>query len=238
MAKKPKLSLAMIMAAWRHLPYCSEPKLGPDEFVVFESWDSKGTRGEHAQKFDAFVADQTRLRLALDERLAAGRYTLDDAALLLGSQTKQNPRPLVELMLESAASGSLKIYPPGSCVHETNPPIRYFYHEAYWDDLNTWVTAELPRLSWRFPNPDKGQSESAKSKSKGNEKKWTAADAERMKREVAQEKAKGTKAYAKVVATRNGISSARMRQIIQSHAPRPSGAKDSIAQIATARPRY
>jgi len=32
--------------------------------------------------------------------------------------------------------------------------VRSFYEEAYWDDLNKWLDAKEPRISWRFPTPN------------------------------------------------------------------------------------
>ena len=64
-------------------------------------------------------------------------------------------------------------------------------------------------------------------------RKWTAADATKMRDEKNEERKKNTRNYAEVVAKRYGISASRMNKIIRDHSPRPVGGKGSIAEMAT-----
>ena len=98
----------------------------------------------------------------LTSRLAAGRYTLEEAALAIEEGTKEGERAaemLVKLMA-AALAGDLLTYEPGRNARYTYgvefaTRVRYFYEETHWDDLNSWLYKNEPRIKFKFPTPDR-----------------------------------------------------------------------------------
>lgn len=88
------------------------------------------------------------------EKLAAGRYTLQEAAAAIGANERAEPMEIK--LLEAARTGALMMYGPGETArysYDINQHIRKYYEEAYWDDLNAWIAANEQRMKFRFPAP-------------------------------------------------------------------------------------
>lgn len=88
------------------------------------------------------------------ERVAAGRYTLDQAIELLCANGGERPEHLLAKLTDAAFSGALPTYAPGAHARYTYSPtvhVRPYYEEAYWNDLNSWLSKNEPRLQFSFP---------------------------------------------------------------------------------------
>lgn len=89
------------------------------------------------------------------EKQAAGRYTLREAAEAIAG-SGERVEPMLEKLLAAAKSGSLAVYGPGeNARYQYGPyaPVRSYYEEAYWSDLNAWLDSNEPRIAFRFPPP-------------------------------------------------------------------------------------
>lgn len=210
MAKKTTLSPEMIKAAWKHIPNCSEPRL-EGESVVYESRDSMGVSTKSAQKFESFVAEQVELRAALDARIAAGRYTLDEAALRIEAETGQDSGEIVKMMVTAVRNKTLQVHCAKSVIPYINPIVRYSNIEAYWQDLNRWIAANLPHLDWKFPEPPSPQTEMAERDKK--EIKWTPAEREELRKKHAELVKSGERAPTRVLASEYGVSETYIKKM-------------------------
>ncbi|WP_147309255.1 hypothetical protein [Cupriavidus taiwanensis] len=89
------------------------------------------------------------------EKQAAGRYTLREAAEAIAA-SGERVEPMLEKLLAAAESASLAVYGPGeNARYQYGPrtPVRSYYEEAYWCDLNAWLDSNEPRIAFRFPAP-------------------------------------------------------------------------------------
>lgn len=91
-----------------------------------------------------------------EERKATGRYTLEMAARVIEQETGERYEGTLRKLMAAAVDASLPVYEPGKLARyeygegAASVP-RWFYEEAYWDDLNSWLTESEPRISFRFP---------------------------------------------------------------------------------------
>ena len=89
----------------------------------------------------------------LKGRCDKGRYWLDEAALVLGTETGERADAMLEKLMEAVRNGLLPVYEPGSLARYQPETVREFNHEVLWEDLNQWLEENEPRILWRFPKP-------------------------------------------------------------------------------------
>ncbi len=89
------------------------------------------------------------------ERRERGRYTLREAAEAFAENTGEQSPVMGDKLMAAVKSGALKVYAPRSEVSYQSETVRDFYEEAYWNDLNAWLASAEPRISWRFPEPQR-----------------------------------------------------------------------------------
>ncbi|TDN68791.1 hypothetical protein [Paraburkholderia sp. BL10I2N1] len=90
-----------------------------------------------------------------EERRALGRYTLNDAGKAIAA-TGERFEALIEKISSAARRGDLPMHAPGERAryeYLDDKPVRPFYEEAYWNDLNTWPENHEPRITFRFDAP-------------------------------------------------------------------------------------
>ncbi len=97
----------------------------------------------------AFQAAQNR---------SAGRYTLEQAAALLATDGGESFKPMLQKLTAAARSGRLSMHNPGENARRDygatdSSVLRIFHEEAFWDDLNAWLSEFESRVTYRFPNP-------------------------------------------------------------------------------------
>lgn len=100
-------------------------------------------------------------------RQAVGRYTLWDAAMVIGDATATPFERVLDALLESANTGELTRYPAGATFpHKPEGRLGALSgDEAYWSDLNAWMQAHKLRGEFAFPEPreaNRAQAASAK----------------------------------------------------------------------------
>jgi hypothetical protein len=83
-----------------------------------------------------------------------GRYFIEEAAQEIAKATGERESDLTKALVEAVEAGILVVYRYGSNIPFKPNPIRVFHDEAFWNDLNEWLEASLPRVDWRFPEPD------------------------------------------------------------------------------------
>lgn len=88
-----------------------------------------------------------------EDKMAAGRYTLSDAANTLERHTGERADGMLTKLRKSVSDSVLPVYEPGKQARYQPSTIREFYEEAHWDDLNKWLADNEPRIAWRFPAP-------------------------------------------------------------------------------------
>jgi len=96
---------------------------------------------------------------ALANRRAEGRYTLEEAALFIGDATGERADELLRKLKDAAHSRALLVYEPGKAARylygdDFASRVREFYEEAYWCDLNEWLSDNEPRVLASFPDPN------------------------------------------------------------------------------------
>lgn len=82
-----------------------------------------------------------------------GRYTLVEAAAMLAEHAGMRLESTLSKLIEAVGREELPVYEPGR--NETHRPqvVRDNYEEAYWNDLNAWLSDNEARISWKFPEP-------------------------------------------------------------------------------------
>ena len=86
-------------------------------------------------------------------RESAGRYTLRQASEEIARHTGESANELVEKFKRTVRDCNLAVHRPGERARYYPETVREFYEEAYWDDLNSWLGANEPRIEWRFTKP-------------------------------------------------------------------------------------
>lgn len=89
----------------------------------------------------------------------AGRYTLEQAAQVLEREADERFETVLDRLVSAAKSGELRMQNPAENFRrdytaEKTKQVRIFYEEAYWDDLNSWLEANEPRVQYKFPAPE------------------------------------------------------------------------------------
>lgn len=92
----------------------------------------------------------------LQERNTQGRYRLKEAANAI-TDDEDIAEQVQRKLMDAAQSGDLPVYLPGQDIRHDyqarGAVVRWFYEEAYWDDLNKWLDAHEQRCAFRFPPP-------------------------------------------------------------------------------------
>jgi hypothetical protein len=83
-----------------------------------------------------------------------GRYNLKEADKKLAKGTGEKEGGFIARLKDAVADGSLLVYEPGSDIPYRPDLVRDFYEEAYWNDLNKWIAESLPRIEWKFSQPN------------------------------------------------------------------------------------
>lgn len=104
------------------------------------------------------------LKLAFNQLLVNGRYTLNDAALAIEVGTNASAKEMVNKLCFAAKNGTLKMFEPKTGARwlygeRFNSRVRDFQEVTTYLELNNWLNENEPLLSWRFPEPqssDKG----------------------------------------------------------------------------------
>jgi hypothetical protein len=117
------------------------------------------TDPEYKTEFNARQIEYTKQREQFFEQelnncIKAGRYTLELASIYIARNSRTDERSILETLMESVREGKLKTYAPGSDGPYKSKVVREFYEEVFWDDLNSWLKNNWPRLGCSFPNPD------------------------------------------------------------------------------------
>ncbi len=98
------------------------------------------------------------LKVAFNQLLANGRYTLNDAALAIEEETNASAKDIVNKLCLAAEKGTLKMF-------DSNTGARWLYGERFnlrvkdflevttYSELNKWLNEYEPLLNWRFPEP-------------------------------------------------------------------------------------
>ncbi|KRB85108.1 hypothetical protein [Noviherbaspirillum sp. Root189] len=116
---------------------------------------------------DTYGGPVNLMRQWADERRAAGRFTLEEAALAIvdgvvrpgkAEAVKthwENDWPLLWSLIQSARTGALPIFSrKGLKIPPDNAPTtEWFERETYWRDLNAWLATNEPNVTFRFPPP-------------------------------------------------------------------------------------
>lgn len=93
----------------------------------------------------------------LQERSTQGRYRLKEAANAI-TDDEDIAEQVQRKLMDAAQSGDLPVYLPGQDIRHDyqarGAVVRWFYEEAYWDDLNKWLDAHEQRCAFRFPPPE------------------------------------------------------------------------------------
>jgi|SRR5579859_762410 len=85
------------------------------------------------------------------EKEAAGRYTLEEAATLIATNTGERESAVLDELMSAVKEGKLTVHEPGRNLPYLPTTVRKFYEEAYWNDLNAWLDGINFRNPWRFP---------------------------------------------------------------------------------------
>lgn len=218
-----------LFKAWQHLPVESKPRIDANGRVTYEVRDSMSS-GTFRESFEAYKSRQKVLRLELDARRAVGRYILDEAALILETEAGLNARDVIDKLVAATEADELPIYLSGRNDNLRKVEVRYFYHEAFWDDLNKWMNAKLPRVAWRFPDPNAGAGSPPSPLISGL--RWTKENREELRREHIAEKVAGNRQPTKTLAEKYGISGTRIRQLKELPGKKSGSIADTITSAS------
>lgn len=129
--------------------------------VTLEQWQDATTeqRQRIVKSIEATKEISWQLTRQNEERIAQGRYTLEQAAELFEKESGERKAVVLRKLRDAAQNGDLPVYEPGHTVRYEYGPgkdtehLREFYEEAYWDDLNKWIGQTEPRCKFRFGEP-------------------------------------------------------------------------------------
>jgi hypothetical protein len=82
------------------------------------------------------------------------RYTLEQAALALHLHAGERYEAMLNRLTDAVKTGALPVYERGKNARYFSPTVREWYEQAFWNDLNSWLAENEPRLEWRFPIPE------------------------------------------------------------------------------------
>jgi hypothetical protein len=148
--------------------------MGKQDKAKKENQAKLGVKYEQQEKAKR---DAERYRLEQFAR-DAGRYSLEEAAEELAQHTGERASTMQDALESATFDRVLKVYKPGETVRYEYPdapdsnvsgPVGHrgeaihaklfgildtrWSEEAYWDDLNAWLIAHEPRITWRFRAP-------------------------------------------------------------------------------------
>ncbi|WP_144157524.1 hypothetical protein [Paraburkholderia sp. BCC1885] len=145
------------------LPAERNPSAGYGEAVYGGIWRIEPARavrwalGNFDRLPDWLTDSQLQQIFAMQEaeKQAAGRYTLREAAKAIAG-TGERFEALEAKLCGAAERRELPVHGPGERAryeYTNGRCARPFYEEAHWDDLNTWLEKNEPRIMFRFPSP-------------------------------------------------------------------------------------
>ncbi|QGZ61081.1 hypothetical protein [Paraburkholderia acidisoli] len=138
-------------------------KLRFDECLDMGPWDTLWNelapqyRLEAAKRCDEIFKFEILKKRFASEKTAAGRYTLAEAARLLAS-SGERLAVVVQMLCDAAERSELPVYSWGErvrFVQTAGDSPSWRSKEAYWDDLNHWLTKHQPRIAYSFSPPKK-----------------------------------------------------------------------------------
>lgn len=103
--------------------------------------------------------DVEKLEQQANERHKTGRYTLREAARKISEADDTGEVAIYENLCRAVFEHALPVYMQGSKSrhkHKENVPLQNigeYDEEAYWEELNTWLENNEPRINFRFPPP-------------------------------------------------------------------------------------
>lgn len=183
----------------------------------------------YGMKQAVYIASEHKARAhQVEDKRNAGRYTLEEAALVLSAATSERANEMIEKFKRAAFSGALPTYEPGKKSlylygDKFASRVREFYEECYWFDLNDWLTKNETQITWRFPTPalqKVGAGDTA-----------TETPQERRTRLISScknKQAAGVKAWKRETAREEGISVQMLDKIIRRETPATTGKAGTI----------
>lgn len=114
----------------------------------------KGTRGLNYEEETELLK---RMEGGAESRRKAGRYTLEEAAFYIGTPNPASIKRIFYALSVAQGNGSLKAYRSGDKISYDIKSENISFpwsDEVYWDDLNTWLEENQPRIGPMFPPPD------------------------------------------------------------------------------------
>jgi hypothetical protein len=171
---------------------CSRESLTPSDVEI--------VRRDLARRVDERVEyyanlhfqEEQRAESMLQFKQKAGRWTLEEAASVLGSKTG-GTRRFLTLLKDAIHKKDLIAYQPGGLLKiEIDPKTQSRkmvgkHLEVYWDDLNCWLETHERRIAYRFPKPDTGTGPEATAEALANEAAASAHVAKPLPRQRYQE---------------------------------------------------
>lgn len=162
---KPSQGSQIVTEAYLQSPYYFSPYLHiPDESDQENSLHySDGCFLEISElKFDSkeiiFAVDMLKQQIK-SRHLASGRYTVEEASLLIAEATDESRIDIEQMLFSAIQSLSLPAHHSGRSstikLQLQQQPHLIYSGEIFWDDLNEWLIAEIPRLIFKFPKPTK-----------------------------------------------------------------------------------
>jgi hypothetical protein len=101
----------------------------------------------------------TSLKNAIEKKQKEeGRYTLEDAAAIIAEKSNSTPHEIEQLLFSSIKGRYLDAYInngmiPISDLSKFNLIESALLYELYWDSLNDWLEKKIPRLAFKFQDP-------------------------------------------------------------------------------------
>lgn len=89
---------------------------------------------------------------SLEIRRAAGRYRLEEAAVMIEPEAVRAINLQKELV-KAVRNCALPVYEPGRDLRWRCETVRADYEEARWCDLNAWLADNEPQSGFKFPAP-------------------------------------------------------------------------------------
>lgn len=207
------------LAAWIKRQFDAYMRFGPwDAF-----WDELAPhyRLEAAKRCDEMCKFEVLHERFERDKVASGRYTLDEAARLIAT-AGERLSVIVQMLCAAAEQNTLPVYSRWERVRFTptaDDSVSWRHKEAYWDDLNRWLQTNEPRIAVRFPEPTANTGEST-GPEKSNRPKLTDGQREVIGRRAANGEKQAD------LAAEFGVSRPAISKILarwkESHRPRNS----------------
>ena len=89
-----------------------------------------------------------------EDRRSEGRYTLEEAATQIKQETGEPADEMLEKLMQAVSNDELPVYEPNKKARYKSKTVQGVYEEVYWNDLNTWLGSNEPRLGYIFQDPD------------------------------------------------------------------------------------